>query len=343
MANPQACRIDERRALSLAHGLLSAHRVDGFVSWLHEHRTPRAVAARWLAARASALRFLLFSMAGFFKSLLQRFTKPNIDWDELEASLIAGDLGPKLALQIVSDLQAQQRQLHGADIVKVARDHVRKILPPQNPALTPLADGRPKVLLIVGVNGVGKTTSTAKLAHLLHRQGHGVVLAAADTFRAAAVEQLEVWSQRLGVPLVKGPPNSDPAAVCFEGYERAVKSGAAFLLCDTAGRLHTKHNLMEELRKVKRVLGRKDPSSPHEVMLVVDATTGSNALQQAREFHKAVPLTGLIVTKLDGSGKGGVLVPIQQELGVPTRFIGLGERVEDFQAFDPARFVDELL
>jgi fused signal recognition particle receptor len=131
--------------------------------------------------------------------------------------------------------------------------------------------------------------------------------------------------------------------VCFEGYERAVKSGAAFLLCDTAGRLHTKHNLMEELRKVNRVLGRKDPSSPHEVMLVVDATTGSNALQQAREFHKAVPLTGLIVTKLDGSGKGGVLVPIQQELGVPTRFIGLGERVEDFQAFDPARFVDELL
>ncbi|MCA1963012.1 MAG: signal recognition particle-docking protein FtsY [Prosthecobacter sp.] len=282
-------------------------------------------------------------MAGFFRSLLQRFTKPNIDWDELEAALIAGDLGPKLALRIVEDLQAQQRQLHGADIVKVARAHVQKILPQSVPPLLPHPDGRPKVLLIVGVNGVGKTTSTAKLAHGLKGQGHGVVLAAADTFRAAAVEQLEVWSQRLGVTLVKGPPNSDPAAVCFEGYERAVKSGAAFLLCDTAGRLHTKHNLMEELRKVNRVLGRKDPTSPHEVILVVDATTGSNALQQAREFHKAVPLTGLIVTKLDGSGKGGVLVAIQQELGVPTRFIGLGERVEDFQPFDPARFVDELL
>jgi fused signal recognition particle receptor len=282
-------------------------------------------------------------MAGFFKSLIQRFTKPDIDWDDLEASLIAGDLGPKLALQIVSDLQAQQRKLHGADIVQVARDHVRKILPETVPHLTPFTDGRPKVLLIVGVNGVGKTTSTAKLAHLLQHAGHKVVLAAADTFRAAAVEQLQVWSERLNVPLVKGPPNSDPAAVCFEGYETAVKTGASFLLCDTAGRLHTKHNLMEEMKKIHRVLGRKDPTSPHEIILVVDATTGSNALQQAREFHKAIPLTGLIVTKLDGSGKGGVLVPIQQELKVPTRFIGLGETVEDFQAFDSKRFVDELL
>lgn len=282
-------------------------------------------------------------MAGFFKSLLQRFTKPDIDWDDLEASLIAGDLGPKLALQIVTDLQAQQRKLHGADIVQVARDHIRQILPPTIAPLEPFADGRPKVLLIVGVNGVGKTTSTAKLAHLLQRTGHRVVLAAADTFRAAAVEQLQVWSERLQLPLVKGPPNGDPAAVCFEGYEQALKTSAHFLLCDTAGRLHTKHNLMEEMKKVHRVLGRKDPSSPHEVILVVDATTGSNALQQAREFHKAIPLTGLIVTKLDGSGKGGVLVPIQQELGVPTRFIGLGEKVEDFQPFDPRRFVDELL
>lgn len=282
-------------------------------------------------------------MAGFFKSLLQRFTKPDIDWDDLEASLIQGDLGPKLALQIVSDLQAQQRKLHGADIVQVAREHVRKILPETTAPLTAFADGRPKVVLVVGVNGVGKTTSTAKLAHLLQRTGHKVVLAAADTFRAAAVEQLQVWSERLNVPLVKGPPNGDPAAVCFSGYELAVKNGASYLLCDTAGRLHTKHNLMEEMKKIHRVLGRKDPTSPHEMILVVDATTGSNALQQAREFHKAIPLTGLIVTKLDGSGKGGVLVPIQQELKVPTRFIGLGEKVEDFQAFDAKRFVEELL
>lgn len=281
-------------------------------------------------------------MAGFFKSLLQRFTKPDIDWDELEAMLIAGDLGPRLALQIVTDLKSQQRKLHGADIVQVAREHVRKILPETVPPLEPIP-GRPKVLLIVGVNGTGKTTSTAKLAHVLHQRGHKVVLAAADTFRAAAVEQLTVWAERLKIPLVKGPPNCDPAAVCFDGYEMAVKTQADFLICDTAGRLHTKHNLMEELKKINRILGRKDAESPHEVILVVDATTGSNALQQAREFHKAVPLTGIIVTKLDGSGKGGILVPIQQELGVATRFIGLGEKVEDFQAFDSKKFVEELL
>jgi fused signal recognition particle receptor len=281
-------------------------------------------------------------MAGFFKSLLQRFTKPDIDWDELEASLIAGDLGPRLALQIIADLKSRQRTLHGADIVQVAREHVRKILPETVPPLDPLP-GKPKVLLMVGVNGTGKTTSTAKLAHVLHQRGHKVVLAAADTFRAAAVEQLTIWADRLKIPLAKGPPNCDPAAVCFDGYELALKTQADFLICDTAGRLHTKHNLMEELKKIHRILGRKDPESPHEVLLVVDATTGSNALQQAREFHKAIPLTGVIVTKLDGSGKGGVLVNIQQELGVPTRFIGLGERVEDFQPFDAKRYVEELL
>lgn len=281
-------------------------------------------------------------MAGFFKSLIQRFTKPDIDWDELEASLIAGDLGPRLALQIVADLKSRQRTLHGADIVQVSREHVRKILPESVPAIEPIP-GKPKVLLIVGVNGTGKTTSTAKLAHLLHKGGHKVVLAAADTFRAAAVEQLTVWAERLQIPLVKGPPNGDPASVCFEGYEKALKTGADYLICDTAGRLHTKHNLMEELKKIHRILGRKDATSPHEVLLVCDATTGSNALQQAREFNKIIPLTGVIVTKLDGSGKGGVLVAIQQELGVPTRFIGLGESVEDFQAFDSKRFVEELL
>lgn len=281
-------------------------------------------------------------MAGFFKSLLQRFTKPDIDWDDLEAALIAGDLGPRFATRVVDELQAQGRKLHGTDIVDVAREHIRKILPSTVPALTPFGD-KPKVILIVGVNGTGKTTSTAKLAHLLHRAGSKVVLAAADTFRAAAVEQLEVWSQRLNIPMVKGPPNSDPAAVCFEAYELAVRNRADYLLCDTAGRLHTKHNLMEELKKVHRILGKKDPTSPHEVLLVVDATTGVNALHQAREFHKIIPLTGLIVTKLDGSGKGGVLVQIQLDLGIKARFVGLGEKVEDFQAFDSKRFVEELL
>ena len=169
------------------------------------------------------------------------------------------------------------------------------------------------------------------------------VLAAADTFRAAAIEQLEVWAQRINVPLVKSQYKGDPAAVCFDAWEAAKKRDAHYLLCDTAGRLHNRHNLMEELSKIQRTLAKKDATAPHETLLVVDATTGSNALNQAREFHKAVGgLTGLIVTKLDGSGKGGVIVSIQQELGIPTRFIGTGEEVEAFELFSPERFLDKI-
>ena len=281
-------------------------------------------------------------MAGFFKKLIQRFTKPDIDWDDLEHQLIAGDLGAKLAMKIVDELRDKQRTLHGQEIVEVTKKHIRSILPPPLPPLLKFPD-KPRVILVVGVNGTGKTTSTAKLAHLLKKRGHSVVLAAADTFRAAAVEQLEIWSKRADVPLVKGAPNADPSAVCFDAYVSAVSRKADFLICDTAGRLHTRHNLMEELRKVQRVVGKKDSTAPHEVFLVVDATTGGNALQQAREFHKAVPLTGLIVTKLDGSGKGGILVSIQQELGVPTRFVGTGEHMEDFAAFDASEFLDQML
>ncbi len=281
-------------------------------------------------------------MAGFFKSLIAKFSKPDIDWDELEAALVAGDLGPKLAMQIVDELKAQGRKLNGQDIVDVARERVREIMPPSLPPLLPFND-KPKVLLIVGVNGTGKTTSTAKLASLLVGKGKKVVLVAADTFRAAAVEQLEVWGERLKITVIKGPPNSDPRGVCFDGYARAQKDKADYLIVDTAGRLHNKHNLMEELKKISRTLGKKDATSPHEVLLVVDATTGSNALTQAKAFHKIIPLTGLIVTKLDGSGKGGNLVPIYQELKVPARFIGLGEKAEDFKAFNPKEFVEELL
>jgi fused signal recognition particle receptor len=285
-------------------------------------------------------------MAGFFRNLLAKITGTSteeVDWDRLEAQLISGDLGPRLAVRIVEDLKKMGRKLNGQDIVQVAREHVRSTLPESVPTLKRHPDSRPKVILVLGVNGVGKTTSVAKLAHHLTNQGHKLVLAAADTFRAAAVEQLEVWGQRLGVPVVKGPPNCDPSGVCFDGYERAVREKAEFLIVDTAGRLHTKHNLMEELKKLTRTLGKKDSTSPHEVYLVVDATTGANALAQAKEFHKAVPLTGLIVTKLDGSGKGGILVPIYQELKVPTRFIGLGEKAEDFRPFSPQEFVNELL
>jgi fused signal recognition particle receptor len=217
-----------------------------------------------------------------------------------------------------------------------------KILPRDQQMLRPLPH-RPKVILVVGVNGTGKTTSTAKLACLLKRKGHSVLLAAADTFRAAAIEQLEVWASRIGCEIVKGPYNADPAGVCHDAYRAAVARQTDFLICDTAGRLHNKFNLMQELTKVRRAIGKTDPTAPHETLLVVDATTGGNALVQAREFKEATGLTGVIVTKLDGSGKGGCIVAIQNELGIPTRFTGTGERLEDMEFFEARRFVEQML
>jgi fused signal recognition particle receptor len=199
------------------------------------------------------------------------------------------------------------------------------------------------VILVVGVNGTGKTTSSAKLARWLQSRGHSVLLAAADTFRAAAVEQLQRWGDRLGIPVVAGNPNADPSSVCFNAHQKAIANGTQFLICDTAGRIHTRHNLMEELGKIRRTIAKQDDSAPHLTLLVVDATTGSNALQQAKEFHKACPLDGLIVTKLDGSGKGGIAVTIQSQLGIPPRFIGTGEEPEAFAIFEKASFVREVL
>ncbi len=282
-------------------------------------------------------------MAGFFKKLLDVFKRKKLDLNELEETLISGDLGLKMTLQIIERLRGMGRELQAEDVVQVARQEIAKILPTEATPLTPFPD-RPKVVLVVGVNGTGKTTSTAKLAKHLSGQGHGVVLGAADTFRAAAIEQLEVWAQRINVPLVKSQYKGDPAAVCFDAWEAAQKREAKFLLCDTAGRLHNRHNLMEELSKIRRTLGKKDPTAPHETLLVVDATTGSNALNQAREFNKSVGgLTGVIVTKLDGSGKGGVIVSIQQELGIPTRYIGTGEEADQFELFNPTKFVESIL
>jgi fused signal recognition particle receptor len=202
---------------------------------------------------------------------------------------------------------------------------------------------KPKVILIVGVNGTGKTTSTAKLAYYFKTNRHSVLLAAADTFRAAAIEQLALWAERINVEMIRGEYNADPAALCYEAYQAADRRNIEFLLCDTAGRLHTKINLMSELQKVKRSLAKHDEKAPHEVLVVVDASTGSNALSQAREFHQAVGLTGLIVTKLDGSGKGGIVIAIQDELGIPTRFVGTGEKLEDFALFDGREFVENMV
>jgi fused signal recognition particle receptor len=279
---------------------------------------------------------------GFLKSILQKFTGRPVDWEELEEMLIRSDLGVPMSMGILAALQAHPEKLTAEKVVEVAREQIVRILPRDQPMLRPFPD-RPKVLLIVGVNGTGKTTSTAKLAHLLQRKGHSVVLAAADTFRAAAIEQLEVWAARIGCELVKGAYNADPAGVCHDAYRAAVARQADFLICDTAGRLHNKFNLMQELTKVRRAVGKTDPSAPHETLLVVDATTGGNALVQAREFNGATSLTGLIVTKLDGSGKGGCIVAIQNELQIPTRFTGTGERVEDMEFFEARRFVEQMI
>ena len=280
----------------------------------------------------------------FLEALAQQFAGKPIDWDELEHGLIRADLGVALAGRIINKLQEREAwSLLGiSDVLKVAREEIARILPPDPTPIKPL-NGKPNVVLIVGVNGTGKTTSTAKLAHYLKRTNRSVLLAAADTFRAAAIEQLGVWAKRLDVTMISGQYGADPAALCYDAYESAAKKEIDFLLCDTAGRLHTKANLMSELQKVKRSLAKKDPDAPHEVLLVVDATTGGNALGQAREFHQAIGLTGLIVTKLDGSGKGGIVVAIQDHLKIPTRFIGTGEKIDDFGPFDAKKFVAEMI
>lgn len=280
-------------------------------------------------------------MAGFFKKLLNKVTKhTEVDWDELEADLIGADLGARTTMAIVDDLKDLGRKVSGEDIVDICKQHIAAILKDDMPTLTPRNDGKPTVILVVGVNGTGKTTSSAKLAALLKNQGYSVSLAAADTFRAAAVEQLGIWGDRLGIPVVKGAHNADPASVCYTAHQKALNDGTQFLICDTAGRIHTRHNLMEELGKIERTIGKQDPDAPHLRLLVVDATTGGNALAQAKEFNKAIPLDGLIVTKLDGSGKGGVSVIIQQELKIPTRFIGLGEEASQFKTFNKQEFVN---
>ncbi len=280
----------------------------------------------------------------FFKSLVEKFAGKPVDWDELEEMLIRSDLGVPMSLRIVEALQkrGQTQKITARDIVEVAREEILRVLPIQPGPIRPLP-AKPKAILMVGVNGTGKTTSTAKLAHFFQRNRHSVLLAAADTFRAAAIEQLAVWAKRLKIEMIRGQYNADPAALCYEAYQAADRRGIEFLICDTAGRLHTKTNLMGELEKIKRSLGKHDPAAPHERLLVVDATTGGNALVQAREFHAAVDLTGLIVTKLDGSGKGGVVIAIQHELGIPTRFVGTGEKLDDFAEFNSRAFIEQML
>jgi len=279
---------------------------------------------------------------GFFKSLIQKFTGKPVDWEELEEMLIRADLGVPMAMRILEACREKPDKLTAESAVAIAREEILKVLPRDNLQLRPFPS-KPKVVLVVGVNGTGKTTSTAKLAAFLKGKGHSVLLAAADTFRAAAIEQLGVWAERIGCEIVKGQYHADPAAICHDAYRAAESRNIEFVICDTAGRLHTKANLMSELDKIKRALAKCDPGAPHESLLVVDATTGSNAVAQAREFDAAAKLTGVIVTKLDGSGKGGVVIAIKNELGLPTRFIGTGEKLEDLAFFESREFVEKML
>ena len=263
--------------------------------------------------------------------------------EALEAALIAADLGLAVTRQIVAAVkQAYESQgTTGLDVFAVARAEVEKNFPPHQADLLKAASG-PTVVSIVGVNGAGKTTTAAKLARLVQAQKKTALLAACDTFRAAAIEQLKLWGTRLNIEVIAGNYGADAASVAHDAVTAARARQADYLFIDTAGRLHTKHNLMQELQKLHRVIGKQLAGAPHEVLLVLDATTGMNALTQAREFHKAVPLTGLIVTKLDGTSKGGMVVAIQKELGLPIKFIGLGEQPDDLQPFDAGQFARAL-
>lgn len=265
--------------------------------------------------------------------------------EELETRLLLADVGVEATQQIVRDLTARvaRKQLADADaLLQALREDLLAILQPCDQPLAVPNGRKPFVILMVGVNGTGKTTTIGKLARRYKDRGLNVMLAAGDTFRAAAVEQLQVWGQRNDIPVIAQHSGADSASVVYDALQAAKARGADLLIADTAGRLHTQSNLMEELKKIKRVLSKIDPEAPHEVMLVVDAGTGQNALAQAVQFHEAVGVTGITLTKLDGTAKGGIIFAIAKRLGVPIRFIGVGEGIEDLREFNATEFVDAL-
>jgi len=275
----------------------------------------------------------------------------NRHWDEtslqaMEESLLAADLGPK-ATQKLMDVLRRQSPGAAEDLAEAMASCLQQAIvrmlqaAATTPAVSPLS-ARPWVIVFLGVNGVGKTTTIGKLAAQYRLAGKKALLVAGDTFRAAAIEQLEAWAQRAGVDIIKHRAGSDPSAVVYDGMRAAKSRDIDVLLIDTAGRLHTKVHLIEELKKIRRVIAREQPGAPHETLLVLDATTGQNGLQQARIFKEATDISGIVLTKLDGTAKGGVIVGIQEELGVPVRYVGVGEEVEDLQPFDPSQFAQAL-
>lgn len=274
--------------------------------------------------------------------------------EELEEILIGSDIGVQTALDLVEKIRQQvnRKLINDTDeLKKLLRSELLAILMAPTRSLSGRAvrsetdiapDIRPYVMMMVGVNGVGKTTTIAKLAHLIKREGNDVMVCAADTFRAAAADQLSVWAERLDIPVIQQKPGTDPAAVVYDSLQAAKARNTDVVIVDTAGRLHNKINLMNELEKMSRIAGREVPQAPHEVLLVLDAATGQNGLEQARQFTKTVPVTGIVLTKLDGTAKGGIVVAIARELGVPIRYVGTGEQIDDLTVFSPEEFVNSL-
>jgi fused signal recognition particle receptor len=295
------------------------------------------------AARAGLFSRLRDSLSKSRRALTEEIALTAFDpgdeasWERLEEALIAADVGVPATAELVQRLEARG---DAADLSEALQEEIVRLL--DEPGRLEL-NGQPSVILVVGVNGTGKTTTIGKLAAKLSEHGHSVLVAAADTFRAAAEEQLEIWAQRAGADFVGSERGGDPAAVAFDAIGAAQSRGRDVVVVDTAGRLHTQANLMEELAKVRRVLAQRLEGAPHETLLVVDATTGQNGLQQARLFGQAVDVSGIVLTKLDGSAKGGIAIAIAQELGLPVKLIGIGERLDDLRPFDPSDFARALV
>jgi fused signal recognition particle receptor len=288
--------------------------------------------------------------SGFTRSLGGLFSRnPKLDdelLDEVETALLTADVGVTATTELVEGLRKRMQAREFADagaLLAALRAELLALLEPVAVPLRIEAAARPFVVLTVGVNGVGKTTTIGKLAHRFKDEGHSLMLAAGDTFRAAAVAQLQAWGERNGVPVVAQGQDADAASVAFDALQAAKARGIDVLIADTAGRLHTQQGLMAELGKIRRVLGKLDPDAPHEVLMVIDGTTGQNALSQLRQFHAAVNVTGLVVTKLDGTAKGGVVFALAREFGIPIRYAGIGEGLQDLRVFDAHAFVDALL
>ncbi len=282
----------------------------------------------------------------WFSKAMHVFDRTSIDesiWDELEEILIAADLGMETTEKLIGQTRQRVREeklKDGAQVREALKTEMVNIL--NLPTPEPVVSSPPKVVLVIGVNGSGKTTSIAKMAYAAKNEGKSVILAAGDTFRAAAIDQLKTWADRIGVELVAHQPGADPGAVVYDAMAAAKSRQAQLLIVDTAGRLHTKFNLMEELKKIKRVTAKTDPSAPHEVILVLDATTGQNGLAQAKNFTEATGVTSIFLAKLDGTAKGGIALAICDQLKIPVKYIGVGEHAEDMAAFDARAFVEAL-